>query len=64
MAGAIRLPISQLTYSEDNYSYGIQYNTTVASPTLTRIGNVNFHASLPAHNILQACVLNDIRSYF
>lgn len=32
---------------EDIYSYGVEWDSTVADPTLTRIGNPLLHKSLP-----------------
>ena len=44
----------------ENQWYGVSYNITNSSPTLTRIGGtMSYHASLPAQNLLQACLLND-----
>ena len=42
---------------EDEY-YGIEFDTAVSSPECTRIGKVELHKSLPAHN-LRGCLLND-----
>lgn len=43
--------------------YGIEYDTTVASPTVTRIGsNMTLHHSLPVQNTLKACLINDDKS--
>jgi hypothetical protein len=40
--------------------YGIQYDLTQSSPTLTRIASdMTLHSSLPVHNLLKACILND-----
>lgn len=40
--------------------YGIEYDITSSSPTLTRIGgNMSYHKTLPAQNLLKACILKD-----
>jgi hypothetical protein len=39
--------------------YGIEYDTTVAAPEVTRIGEMNLHASLPVQSKMRRCVLAD-----
>lgn len=48
-----------LPYLEEQCSYGIQFNTTVSSPTCTRIGNTDLHKSLPIQNRMKGCLLDD-----
>lgn len=43
---------------EDIYSYGVEWNSTVADPTLTRIGNPLLHKSLPIQSRYKGCVAN------
>ena len=43
---------------EDIYSYGVEWDTTVADPTLTRIGNPLLHKSLPVQSQYRGCVAN------
>lgn len=43
---------------EDIYSYGVEWDTTVADPTLTRIGNPLLHKSLPVQSQYKGCVAN------
>lgn len=43
---------------EDIYSYGVEWDTTVADPTLTRIGNPLLHKSLPIQSQYKGCVAN------
>lgn len=43
---------------EDVYSYGVEWNSTVADPTLTRIGNPLLHKSLPIQSQYKGCVAN------
>lgn len=48
-----------LPYLEDECAYGIQFDTSVSSPTCTRIGNTDLHKSLPIQNRMKGCLLND-----
>lgn len=50
---------SLLPYSEETCSYGIQFDTTISSPTCTRIGNSDLHRSLPVQSLIKGCLLND-----
>lgn len=43
---------------EDIYSYGVEWDTTVADPALTRIGNPLLHKSLPIQSQYKGCVAN------
>ena len=43
---------------EDIYSYGVEWDSTVADPTLTRIGNPLLHKSLPIQSQYKGCVAN------
>lgn len=44
---------------EDIYSYGVEWDSTVADPTLTRIGNPLLHKSLPVQSQYKGCVANN-----
>lgn len=44
---------------EDIYSYGVEWDTTVADPALTRIGNPLLHKSLPIQSQYRGCVANN-----
>lgn len=46
------------TRLEDIYSYGVEWDSTVADPTLTRIGNPLLHKSLPIQSQYKGCVAN------
>jgi hypothetical protein len=39
--------------------YGVEWNMGAASSTLTRIGNMEWHRTLPVHSMMRRCVLND-----
>ena len=43
---------------EDIYSYGVEWDSTVSDPTLTRIGNPLLHKSLPIQSQYKGCVAN------
>ena len=49
-------PGIDLTGLEDIYSYGVEWDSTVADPTLTRIGNPLLHKSLPIQSQYKGCV--------
>lgn len=46
-------------YAEDRYAYGVEIDTAVSSPLLTRIGNMDLHRSLPVQNRMKGCLLDD-----
>jgi len=48
-----------LSQTLEAYWYGVEWDVTVSSPDVTRIGNMSFHASLPVHNKIYSCLLND-----
>lgn len=48
-----------LPYMEEECSYGIEFDTTISSPTCTRIGNSDLHKKLPVQNRMKGCLLND-----
>lgn len=39
--------------------YGVQWDVTNSSPTLTRIGNTAMHVSLPVQSLMKGCLLLD-----
>lgn len=51
--------LNKVPQLEDQLSYGIEYDTTVSSPQCTRIGNFNYHRSLPIHSKMKGCLLSD-----
>lgn len=48
-----------LPYMEEECSYGIEFDTAVPSPACTRIGNLSLHKSLPVHNRMKGCLLDN-----
>lgn len=48
-----------LPYLEDECAYGIQFDTSVSSPTCTRIGNTDLHKTLPIQSRMKGCLLAD-----
>lgn len=50
---------TQPTFPYDQY-YGIEYDVTVSNPdSLTRIGKMDLHKSLPCQSGMRRCLLND-----
>lgn len=48
--------IKSLVVNEDVYSYGVEWDVTVADPALTRIGNPLLHKQLPIQSSFRGCV--------
>lgn len=46
-------------YLIDMMSYGVEWDTTIADPTCTRIGNPLFHKSLPIQSEYKGCVVKN-----
>lgn len=42
----------------DLMSYGISWNPNVADPALMRVGNMEYHKTLPIQNNMKGCILN------
>lgn len=51
--------IIELSSSVNLYSYGVEWDITVSSPILTRIGNPLLHKSLPIQSAYRGCVANN-----
>lgn len=43
---------------EKRFAYGVEWDTKVSSPDLTRIGNLELHKSLPIQSQYRGCVAN------
>lgn len=57
--------ITELNSNMDLYSYGVEWDVTVAFPGLTRIGNPLLHKSLPIQSAYRGCVANnDVVNYY
>lgn len=41
---------------DDLFAYGVQFDTTIGDPHLTRIGNLSLHKSLPIQSQLKGCI--------
>lgn len=54
-----RVGAALLPYLEELCAYGVQFDTSVSSPSCTRIGNTDLHKSLPIHNRMKGCLLAD-----
>lgn len=48
-----------LPYMEEQSSYGVQFDTTVSSPTCTRVGSSDLHKALPVQSRMRGCLLDD-----
>lgn len=46
-------------YLVDMMSYGVEWDTTVADPTCTRIGNPLYHKQLPIQSQYKGCLVKD-----
>lgn len=51
--------VTELSSNADLYSYGVEWDITVSSPILTRIGNPILHKSLPIQSAYRGCVANN-----
>lgn len=52
-------------YLVDMISYGVEWDTTVADPACTRIGNSLFHKSLPIQSQYKGCLVkNGVVNYY
>ena len=50
---------SLMPYVEESCAYGVQFDTSVSSPTCTRIGSTDLHKSLPIQSRMKGCLLSD-----
>lgn len=50
---------SLISYKEDEVAYGVEWDVTVSSPAMTRIGNMSLHRSLPIQKKIKGCLLSD-----
>lgn len=48
-----------LPYLEEQCAYGVEWDTTVADPTCTRVGNMALHKTLPIQSRMRGCLLDD-----
>lgn len=42
----------------DSLTYGVEWDINVADPTLTRVGNMYYHKTLPIQSQMKGCILN------
>ena len=42
-----------------DYTYGVQWNTTLPTTTMTRVGNLDLHRTLPVQSLMRRCLLLD-----
>ena len=43
----------------NQFWYGVEWDKTISSPTCTRIGNMEFHRTLPVQSQMRGCLLAD-----
>ena len=59
----ITLPFVGLKNSKSDEAipswYGVEFDTAISAPTCTRIGDLDLHRTLPIHNRMKGCLLND-----
>lgn len=48
-----------LPYLEEQCAYGVEWDTEVADPTCTRVGNMALHKTLPIQSRIRGCLLDD-----
>lgn len=48
-----------LPYAEEQCSYGIEFDTTISTPTCTRVGSSDLHKRCPIQSRLRGCLLDD-----
>ena len=51
-----KYPLEIFQNREDLFAYGVQFDTTIADPHLTRIGNLSMHKTLPIQSQLKGCI--------
>ena len=50
---------SMFSYNEEEAAYGVEWDATVSSTAMTRIGNMSLHRSLPIQKKMKGCLLDD-----
>ena len=55
---AVKTYIDTLIAATGGFWYGVEFDTNNSSPTLSRIGNLNMHQTLPCHQ-LRRCLVTD-----
>lgn len=53
------LELNEEKYDEAEVAYGVEWDVTVIDPSMTRVGNMALHRSLPIQNRMKGCLLND-----
>ena len=49
----------KILFSENVLAYGVEWDTTAATTSMTRIGNLNLHLGLPLQRSMKRCLLLD-----
>lgn len=58
-ADKIELIKGQKEEDKEALWYGVEWDTKISSPTLTRIGNTDLHKSLPVQSLMRGCIVNN-----
>lgn len=53
-----KVPLDYLPHLTDILSYGVEWKPNVSDPVLTRVGNMNYHKSLPIQSGMKGCIYN------
>ena len=51
-----KYPLELIPNIDDLLAYGVQFNSGIADPHLTRIGNLSMHKTLPIQSQLKGCI--------
>ena len=51
-----KYPLELIPNIDDLLAYGVQFNSAIADPHLTRIGNLSMHKTLPIQSQLKGCI--------
>lgn len=63
--GIVSLAQDNLYQVKDLLYYGVQWDTELSSPHLTRVGSLNLHKILPIQSGMRGCVVkNDLVTYY
>jgi len=47
------------SFGEQDFMYGVEWDTTNPATAMVRIGNSELHRTLPIHNMMRGCLLDD-----
>ena len=47
------------SFGEQDFAYGVEWDVTNSATAMVRIGNSELHRTLPIHNMMRGCLLDD-----